>query len=262
MRFKFIPIVLLLAAAALTPARADTRLGDDCDLANLGVKDKAEFMRFDAALRTALEQKDATALALLVRFPLRVNYADGRRGSLANAAALQSRFEQVFGPAVREAIARQKPEALFCRADGVMYGNGEVWASEVDVGKTQQFRVTAVNVPEGGAAASAPAADVQPLLACSTSKFRIVIDGREGAAPRYRSWNKPHAPPDAPALELVGTADGEGTGACFHRIWRFRNGNVDYVVSEPGCGPDTPNGARAELEVLIGGQSRLRAWCF
>ncbi len=262
MQLKFIAVLLLVAAAASTPTRADTRLGDSCDLANLGVKDKAEFLRFDAALRTALEEKDATALALLVSFPLRVNHADGRRVSLANAAALQARFEQTFGAEVRAAVAKQRPEALFCKADGVMYGDGEIWASEVDVGKTQQFRVTAVNVPAGSAAASAPAADVKPLLACNTGKFHVVIDGREGAAPRYRSWNKPHAPPDPPALELVGKADGEGTGACFHRIWRFRNGNVDYVVSEPGCAPDVPNGAQAELEVLIGGQSRLRSWCF
>jgi hypothetical protein len=264
MRSKFIPALLLLAAAALTPARADTRLGDGCDLAILGARDRAEFLRFDSALNAALEKQDAAALALLVRFPLRVNQADGSRVSLDNAAALQSHFAQAFGPAVRAAVARQKPESLFCKADGgVMYGDGEVWADRVDVGRGQQFRVTTVNVPAGAAAAKAPAAtEPKPLLACSTDKFHVVIDGREDTAPRYRSWNKPHAPPDAPALELVGKAGGEGTGSCFHRIWRFRSGNVDYVLSEPGCGPDTPKGARAELEVLIGGQSRLQSWCF
>lgn len=267
MRSKFIPILLLLAAAAWSPARADTRLGDGCALSILGAKDKAEFMRFDSALNTALEKQDAAALALLVRFPLRVNQADGSRISLDNAAALQSQFAQVFGPAVRAAVTRQKPEALFCKPDGgVMYGDGELWADRVDVGRGQQFRVTTVNVPAGAAAAKAPAAgapaEPKPLLACSTDKFHVVIDGREGAAPRYRSWNKPHAPPDAPALELTGKAGGEGTGSCFYRIWRFRSGKVEYVLSEPGCGEGVPKGGRAELEVLIGGQSRLRTWCF
>lgn len=263
MRSKLVPILLLSVLAASMPVRADTRLGDGCDLAVLGVKSRADFLRFDSAFSTALEQQDASALALLVHFPLRLNHADGSRVSLDNAAALQSHFAQAFGPAVRAAVAKQKPEALFCNADGVMYGDGEVWVNLTDTGKGQQFRVTTVNVP-GGAPARAPAqaAEAKSLLACSTDKFHIVIDGREDTAPRYRSWNKPHAPPDTPALQLVGKAGGEGTGACFHRIWRFRNGNVDYVVGEPGCGPDTPKGARAELEVLIGGQSRLRAWCF
>lgn len=270
---KFLSLVLLIGAAALAPAPAlaETRLGDGCDLAALGVKDRAEFLRFDSALNAALEAQDATALALLVRFPLRVNHADGSRISLDNAAALQSRFAQVFGPAVRAAVTRQKPETLFCKADGgVMYGDGEVWVDRVDTGRGEQFRVTSVNVPAAAApakgqaapAAAAAAAQPKPLLACSTEKFHVVVDGREDAAPRYRSWNKPHAPPDTPAVELVGKSGGEGTGSCFHRIWRFHSGNVDYVLSEPGCGPDTPNGAQAELEVLIGGQSRLRSWCF
>lgn len=270
MRSRLIP-TLLLALAALLPARAETRLGEGCDLAVLGVKGRADFLRFDSALSAALERQDASALAQLVRFPLRLNHGDGSHVSLDNAAALQSRFARAFGPAVRAAVVKHKPEALFCNADGVMYGNGEVWVNLVDTGTGQQFRVTTVNVP-GNVAAQAPAqaqaaattqaAEATPLLACSTDKFHVVVDGRDGTAPRYRSWNKPHAPPEAPALELSGRADGEGTGACFHRIWRFRNGNVDYVVSEPGCGPDTPGGARAELQVLIGGRSRLRSWCF
>ncbi len=56
-------------------------------LAILGARDRAEFLRFDSALNAALEKQDAAALALLVRFPLRVNQADGSRVSLDNAAA-------------------------------------------------------------------------------------------------------------------------------------------------------------------------------
>lgn len=263
---KLIAALLLAAAAVCAPARADTRLGDGCDLAILGAKDKGEFMRFDSALNAAIQAQDAAALAPLVKFPLRVNQAGGGHVSIDNAAALQARFAQVFTPAVRAAVTRQKPDALFCKADGgVMYGDGEVWADRLDVaGGGPQFRVTAVNLPAGAAAsatAKAPAAaEAKPLLACSTDKFHVVIDGND--TPRYRSWNKPHAPPDAPALELVGKADSEGSGSCRHRIWRFRSGNVDYVLSEPGCGPATPQGAQAQLEVLIGGQSRLRAWCY
>lgn len=252
--------LLLLAAAGATDARADTRLGESCDLAVLGVKDKAEFLGFDAALRAALERQDAPALAPLVQFPLRLNYSDGKHASLDGSAALQSRFDQAFGPAVRAAVAGQKVDALFCNADGVMYGDGAVWANRIDAGRGPQFRVTSVNVPGGSSAQSVPAT-AKPLLACSTDKFHLVIDGAADAAPRYRSWNTPHAPPEPPAVELVGRTDVEGTGSCSHRIWRFHSGKVDYVVGEPGCGPDNPAGAKARLEVLVGGESRLQTWC-
>ncbi len=264
MRIRCLAILLaLLASAAGSPARAETRLGDGCDLAVLGVADTAEFLRFDRALKTALDAQDAAALALLVRFPLRVNHADGGRISLDNVAALQSHFAQAFDPAVRSAVTRQESESLFCKADGgVMYGDGEVWVDRVDVGRGRQFRVTPVNVPAGAAAKARAETAPKPRVACSTDQHRVVIDGRDDAAPRYRSWNRPHAPPDPPALDLVGKADGEGSGSCFHRIWRFRNGDTEYVLSEPGCSPDTPKGARAELEVLVAGRSRLRSWCY
>lgn len=254
-------LVLLLAATGVTGARADTRLGESCDLAVLGVKDKSEFLDFDAALRAAIERRDASALAPLVQFPLRLNHADGKHASLESAAALSSRFDQAFGPAVRATVAGQKVDALFCNADGVMYGDGAVWVNRVDAGRGPQFRVTAVNVPGDSSAQGAPAADAKPLLACSTDRFHIVIDGTS-ASPRYRSWNKPHAPPEPHAVERVGRTDVEGAGSCSHRIWRFHSGNAEYVVSEPGCRPDTPGGARAQLEVLVSGQSRLQTWCF
>ena len=253
--------MLLLAAVGATDARADTRLGESCDLAVLGVKDKAEFLGFDAALHAAIERRDASALAPLVQFPLRLNHADGKHASLESAAALSSRFDQAFGPTVRASVAGQKVDALFCNADGVMYGDGAVWVNRIDAGHGPQFRVTAVNVPGDSSAQSVSAADAKPLLACGTDKFHIVIDGA-GASPRYRSWNKPHALPERPAVELEGTTEVEGTGSCAHRLWRFHSGRVEYVVSEPGCRPDTPGGARAQLEVLVAGQSRLQTWCF
>lgn len=255
-------LAVSLLLGALPSAFADTRLGDGCDLSIFGVADKSEFLRFDNALRSALDKQDATALALLVRFPLALNYADGGRVSLNNEAALQKQFADAFSPTLRKIISAQKPEALFCKADGVMYGNGEIWVDRVGKGKAPQFRIIAVNEPDGSAPkATSDAAKVQ--LACSTDKFHIVIDSDTGDAPRYRSWNKPHGPPGKPALELTGASGGEGTGTCFHRTWRFKNRSADYVLSEPGCSDGSvPDKAKAQLEVLIGGKSQLTSWCY
>ena len=56
-----------------------------------------------------------------------------------------------------------------------------------------------------------------------------------------------------------GKADGEGTGSCHRRIWRFTSGNVRYIVGEPGCTDrDVPVGAKARLEVDIDGKPAAR----
>lgn len=254
-------LLLFSALIAPRPALADSRLGESCDLAIFGVKDKSGFLRFDAALRSALERQDADTLAPLVQFPLRLNRADGSHAMLVDAAALRQQFATAFPPSVHKSVLEQKPDALFCNADGVMYGNGELWADLAGTGEASQFRITAIHPPsaENVPESAEPAAKTE--LSCNTDKFRIVVDG--GSAPRYRSWNKPHAPPDKPAMELAGKVDREGTGACSHRIWHFKNRNVEYVLSEPGCGDGSePADAKARLEIRIGNRPPQTSWCY
>lgn len=255
--------LLLPAWLAALPAAAQTRLGDSCDLAVLGVRSPAGFMHFDNALREAVQSRDTQALARLLQFPLALNHGDSR-GTVANAAAWQERltgsFPAALWPVLHKAVIGQQPGELFCNGQGVMYGDGEVWANPA---AGQEFRVNAINLPKEAAASGGHAAAPTALLSCSTDKYHIVIDAASDEAARYRSWNKPHAPPDAPAMELAGkAAEGEGTGLCFHRTWRFHNGNVSYVVGEPGCTDrSVPVGAKARLEVNIDGKPQLRAWC-
>ena len=262
-KYAAFALLLLSIFAAVSNAHADTRLGDSCDLSILGINDKTEFLRFDSALRSALKGRDAAALALLVQFPLALNYPDGSHVSLGNAAALQKQFDEAFPSTAREIVAGQKSDALFCKADGgVMSGNGELWVDLVGEGKTRQFRIIAVNVADDAEKPGKPG-EAKVQLACNTDRFHIVVDADGSGVPRYRSWNKPHAPPEKPALQLKGRDDGEGTGSCFHRIWRFKNANADYVLSEPGCTEDkVPGNAKAQLEVLIGGKSQLVSWCY
>jgi hypothetical protein len=80
------------------------------------------FDQFDKELRSALTRKDATAMALLVRFPLRVNDAGGAI-SIDDATALQSHFNEVFTPAVRKEILNS-PTDGGCNVEGIGYGRG------------------------------------------------------------------------------------------------------------------------------------------
>lgn len=253
-----LPTALLLVSAALMSASAfaGSRLGDGCDLSVLGVQNETEFMHFDNAVREAVTAKDAAALAKLAQFPLRLGKA-----SVNSAAALQSRLADAW-PALQKAVNAKQPGELFCNGEGVMYGDGEIWANPGS-GLAAPFRITSLNLPQQHAATQAVASGGKVQLACGTDHFQIVVDEQANDTSRYRSWNKPHTAPDAPAIELVGKANFEGTGQCAHRVWDFRNGNANYILSEPGCSDgSTPANAKAQLEVLIGGKSQLQSWCY
>jgi hypothetical protein len=234
-----------------------------CALAAVGASDKQAFLVFDKELRTALSRQDVAAMALLVRFPLRVNSFDGSSISLNNVEALQTRFAEVFPSTVRSAVLNQKPEDVFCKYTGIMYGHGEVWIEAVEGGATQRYRVMTINLP----ALDAERVSRKPTMlefVCAAERHRVVIDSDGSGKVRYRAWNKPRFLADPPDMEVAaGTKSFEGTGPCAHAIWRFRKGNTEFVVSELGCaGGAVPTGATGDLEVSIDGRLQQRWWCW
>lgn len=252
--------LLILIVAPLVRA-ADSHLSANCDLQELGIKDKSDFLRFDRELRYALDKGDVSALALLVQFPLRVNYPDGSHVGLSDAATLQKQFDRVFPRELRDVVKKQSLDDIICKySDGIGYDSGGVWVDLAGSGK-KQLRVIAVNVPGVANAESKPG---EIDLACSTKQFRIVIDSTgDESKMRYRVWNLPHSAKEKPDLELTGKRDSEGTSPCTHRIWEFRNANVIYSLSEPGCGQDAPPaGALAQLLVWVDGKQQVDSWCF
>jgi hypothetical protein len=116
----------------------------------------------------------------------------------------------------------------------------------------------------GATAASAAAPDA-PLFQCNTRKHQIVIDGDPATERfRYRAWNRPKpmtAPPDMAVAS--GTQDYEGTGPCRYHFYRFKTGNVEYIVADSlGCTESwPPKDAVGELTVLIGGEVKSSQWC-
>lgn len=260
--------VLLSAGMFATSAMAQSRLGESCDLSTFGIHDNTNFYHFDNSLREAVTGRNAAALAALVQYPVRLNYKNGGSAEVNDATTLRERYVASLWPVLQKAVLGQQPGELFCNAEGVMYGDGAVWVSPDSHG--QRFRITALNLPGSAPVQHAATAAVpgqaesgyKTLLTCDTNKFHIVIDAAADGQPRYRSWGSAHLPPAAPAMNLVGQESSEGTGMCRHRIWQFRNGNTDYVVSEPGCtAGDVPANAKAQLEVAINGKTQLDSWC-
>jgi hypothetical protein len=109
----------------------------------------AQVERFARGFQSALQRHDAPGVAALVAFPLRVGTEGGKARGVGRAELLRS-FDKVFTPTVVQAVLSQDPAALFQNYQGVMFGNGEVWAAEVCQAHAQPpcpMRVITVNLP-------------------------------------------------------------------------------------------------------------------
>ena len=152
-------LLALATALCVVPAAASTRLGESCDLAALGARDAAGFMRFDRALRDAVQGSDAQALDALLQFPLALNRGASRT-TIADAAAWRKQLDAAWWPVLQRAVAGQQPQALFCNADGVMYGDGAIWANPAGTA----LRISAINLPRQAATSDAHAAAAPAVL--------------------------------------------------------------------------------------------------
>ena len=75
-----------------------------------------------------------------------------------------------------------------------------------------------------------------------------------------RSWEKPKRAPAKPSLVLhKGFAEPQGTGACAHSMWSFKNGTYIFRVEEAGCGAS--EGFDGSLVVENGGREILHSDC-
>jgi len=226
-------------------------LGPNCDLSVVGATEAKSFLTFDRELREALSKQDAGMTALLVKYPLRIN--DDRGGYyLHDVISLGLRFQEVFPPAVRDAVLKQRAETLWCNAEGVMYGgDGAMWVSY----NGKRYGVATINLPTK----SKLVANTVRFV-CDADKHRVIIDAEAGL--RYRAWTKPHSLTEKPDMEITnGKESYEGSGACVHAVWTFAEGTTEFIVSELGCGGDSPPDATGALEVYFPDKPSVTWWC-
>jgi hypothetical protein len=249
-------IALLLASLPSVALSETARLGESCDLASQGDHETKTFLTFDQELRNSLSRQDAGIVALLVRFPLRVN---GERSSyyLSDPASLQARFSEIFPSDVKQAVLKQSPEKLFCNAMGVMYGNGVIWVTRVN----RRYAISTINLPGRNIR---QANEYRVEFACQTDKYRFVIDKTNSGILQYRAWNSPHSLREEPDTKLSnGKKDIEGTGLCAHPVWTFSGSASNVVVEGLGCSEDKPpEGAVGTLQIGTKDDPGISAWCF
>ena len=87
-----------------------------------------EYAAFFQAFQRAVNAHDVPGVTSLVRFPLRVN--GPKRGTVASAAQLKSRYAEVFTPKVVAAISAAEPGLVFCHEGAAMIASGVVWAGK------------------------------------------------------------------------------------------------------------------------------------
>ncbi len=157
---KIVAVVLAMLAGPLTGmARADDQQTDDTIDAVLG--DHAAYHAAFDALQAAVEAKDVSAVAALVRYPISVSIG-GKSKVIANAKDFAANYDAIFTPSITAAVTNQTYADLFVNSQGIMFGRGEVWINGIckDDG-CKEFDAKVVTIqpgPEGGTVAAAPAA--------------------------------------------------------------------------------------------------------
>jgi hypothetical protein len=248
--------LLLLTTSAFAQS---TKLGENCDLALVGATETKTFLAFDHELREALSRQDAGITALLVKYPFRIN---DDRGSyyLDDPGSLQARFQEIFTPALRETVLKQRTEALSCASTGIMYGDGVVWVSWTG----QRYVVESINLPIASRPEKSSAGEI--VFVCNADKHRVIVDRGANDLPRYRAWNKPRSLTEKPDMEIPqGKWHSEGSGPCSYSLWTFTSGAATFTVGEIAtCYEEShppPVGAKGTLEVSITGKPDVSWWC-
>lgn len=108
-----------------------------------------EIVPFAKAFRDALRRGDVPQVAEMISFPLKVNTEGGKSRKIGKPR-FAGEFDRIFTESVIREVLGQDPATLFQNYQGVMFGNGAVWAAEF-CGEKQRpdcpLRVIAVNRP-------------------------------------------------------------------------------------------------------------------
>ena len=129
MKKMIVPILIGLIATqaiasdlVIAPPSAES---SGCDLARYGLNSKEPFLSFFDQLKTASAKKDKRSLSGMILYPMRVN---GKVAKIIRTPADFSKsFDSLFTSKVQSVIERQQLNKLFCRDQGIMYGDGEIW---------------------------------------------------------------------------------------------------------------------------------------
>ena len=119
MNLRSLIITASLAVAAATPVCAQRFMAS-------GVPDRQVIAFFDK-LHAAAVRNDRAAIVKMVNYPLMVNRGATDHQKIATERELLRRYDEVFNPAIRQAIVLEKSDRLIGSQDGVAIARGTIW---------------------------------------------------------------------------------------------------------------------------------------
>lgn len=121
--------VFVILALAAVPAAAQTADEVNASMDNV-LGNHTPFEEAFAAIQAAVAEDDAEAVAEWVAYPFNVTI-DGEDYSLEGPEGFVGHYDGIVTEEVKAAVVEQKYEELFVNAEGVMFGNGQMWLNGI-----------------------------------------------------------------------------------------------------------------------------------
>lgn len=121
--------VLALSALAILPAVAQTA-GDVNASMDTVLGDHTPYEEAFEAIQAAVAADDAEAVAEWVAYPVNVT-VDGEAYSVEGPEGFVEHYDGIVTEEVKAAVVDQQYEELFVSAEGVMFGNGQMWLNGI-----------------------------------------------------------------------------------------------------------------------------------
>lgn len=115
--------VLMAAPAMADEAEVDQQIDD-----LLG--DHQVFKDTIADLQERVANGDSVAFSAFIEYPITVTI-NGRKKTIRSAEAFEPLYSDIITPEIADVIVSQDYGSLFVSADGIMFGNGEVWMNGI-----------------------------------------------------------------------------------------------------------------------------------
>ncbi|GAB0112126.1 hypothetical protein [Pseudoalteromonas distincta] len=192
----------------------------------------------------AFKAHDKTAIAALIRYPLKRQYP---LPDIKNEAEFISRFDEVFDDELTAVIASSNIKTDWEKVGwrGIMLNNGVMWVDTdgkiigINSG-TSKEQALAKSLIEQGKQSLHASINIfeKPVLDWKTANYHIRVDDLGDHNYRYAVWNIDKRAKDKPDMVLFnGDVTVSGTGGNHH--YTFKNGRYSYILHVTIIGCDT-----------------------
>ncbi|WP_421759100.1 hypothetical protein [Devosia sp.] len=126
---KRLALFALILALGASPVFAQSVADVNASIETV-LGDPAKYGEAFEAIQAAVGAGEAAVVADWVSYPITVREG-GDEVTIEGPEDFIAQYDQIITDAISQAVVSQKYEDLFVNADGVMFGNGEVWLNGI-----------------------------------------------------------------------------------------------------------------------------------